>query len=55
MSALGEGLSDKGRAITEAADPRGAAAHLSDRLREAWNADPAMEGFVFATLSRQGL
>jgi thiamine-phosphate pyrophosphorylase len=38
------------RAITEAADPRAAAADLAEELRVAWNADPAMERYIFAVL-----
>ncbi len=39
------------RAITLAEDPERAARALSDRLRAAWKADPAMEGYTFAAAS----
>ncbi len=38
------------RAITEAADPRAAAEGLSNRLREAWNDDPAMRSYAMEAL-----
>jgi thiamine-phosphate pyrophosphorylase len=36
------------RAITEASDPQAAAARLSQRLAEAWRADPGMERYRMA-------
>ena len=39
------------RAITKASDPQHAADQLSRRLRAAWEAEPAMEHYVFQTLS----
>jgi thiamine-phosphate pyrophosphorylase len=36
------------RPITGADDPRAAARELSDRLREAWRQDPAMERYTLA-------
>jgi thiamine-phosphate pyrophosphorylase len=39
------------RAITKASDPQQAADQLSRRLRAAWDAEPAMEQYVFQTLS----
>jgi thiamine-phosphate pyrophosphorylase len=38
------------RPITQASDPEAAARALSDRLREAWQRDPAMERYTFAAL-----
>ncbi|CAL8968007.1 Thiamine-phosphate synthase [Propionicimonas sp. T2.31MG-18] len=35
------------RAITAAADPEAAAIALKDRVRQAWNADPAMQSLTF--------
>lgn len=42
-------------AITKAADPEAAARALSDRLREAWKSDPAMDRFTFAAAAGQGI
>jgi len=39
------------RAIAKASDPQHAADRLSQKLRSAWNADPAMEQYVFQALS----
>ena len=36
------------RPITGAADPQAAARALSDRLHEAWQADPRMESYTLA-------
>lgn len=41
-------------AITEAADPAAAARTLKDRLRRAWNEDPAMQEFTFRVFRRPG-
>lgn len=38
------------RAITQADDPRAAAAALSDGLRAAWDADPALRSYALAVL-----
>ncbi len=43
-----------GRAIADAADPGEAARVLKSSLRDAWNADPAMEGYVFGALGSGG-
>lgn len=40
------------RAVTEAADPSAAAQALKDRLRQAWNDDPAMQEFTFRVFRR---
>jgi thiamine-phosphate pyrophosphorylase len=42
------------RAITKASDPQDAAQRLASRLRTAWKADPAMEGYTFQALSAPG-
>ncbi len=42
------------RAITEASDPEAAARTLGDRLRAAWKADPAMEGYTFRAAALPG-
>lgn len=42
------------RAITQARDPRAAARSLAERLREAWEADPAMQGFLRRTMGSEG-
>jgi thiamine-phosphate pyrophosphorylase len=39
------------RAITQAGDPEAAARALSSRLRQAWQTDPAMEGYEFAAFA----
>lgn len=41
-------------AITEAADPEAAAQQLKDRLRRAWNDDPAMENYIFSVFALGG-
>jgi thiamine-phosphate pyrophosphorylase len=38
------------RPITQASDPQAAAQALSDRLHQAWQADPAMKGYSLAAL-----
>lgn len=43
-----------GRAITHAPDPAEAAAVFKTRLREAWDADPAMERVVFDAFKNPG-
>lgn len=42
------------RAITEADDPEAAARRLSERLRQAWRDDPAMEAYTFAATAWSG-
>jgi thiamine-phosphate pyrophosphorylase len=38
------------RAITDASDPRGAAAGLAERLRVAWEVDPVMRTYALQVL-----
>ncbi len=42
------------RAITHADDPEAAARGLSQRLRQAWRDDPAMEAYSFAAAAWTG-
>lgn len=40
--------------ITEASDPEATAQQFKDRLRRAWNEDPAMENYIFSVFALGG-